>query len=70
MPKLSGHELARQVRMESWGRSVLLIASSGWGHDENKRESLAAGFDYHLVKPLDVDVLARLLVVGDADKEN
>lgn len=62
MPKLTGHQLARQVRAETWGKDVLLIASSGWGHDENKQESLAAGFDHHLVKPLDIDVLERLLV--------
>jgi signal transduction histidine kinase/CheY-like chemotaxis protein len=61
MPKLSGHDLARRVREESWGRGVLLIASSGWGQDESKRESMAAGFDHHLVKPLEVAQLERLL---------
>ena len=63
MPKLSGHELARLVRTEPWGRDVLLIASSGWGQDESKRDSLAAGFDHHLVKPVEIGTLERLLRV-------
>ncbi|MES1207053.1 MAG: ATP-binding protein [Pseudomonadota bacterium] len=63
MPKLSGHELARLVRTESWGRDVLLIASSGWGQDESKRDSLDAGFDHHLVKPVEIGTLERLLRV-------
>ena len=61
MPKLSGHELARHVRAEAWGRDVLLIASSGWGQDESKQDSLAAGFDHHLVKPVEIGTLERLL---------
>jgi signal transduction histidine kinase len=64
MPKLSGHELARHVRAEPWGRDVLLIASSGWGQDESKRDSLAAGFDHHLVKPVEIGTLERLLQVA------
>ncbi len=63
MPKLSGHELARVVRTEAWGRDVLLIASSGWGQDESKRDSLEAGFDHHLVKPVEIGTLERLLRV-------
>jgi len=61
MPKLSGHELARQVRAEPWGRDTLLIASSGWGQDESKQDSKDAGFNHHLVKPLEISVLERLL---------
>ncbi|HXJ23105.1 MAG TPA: ATP-binding protein [Polyangia bacterium] len=61
MPKLSGHELARRVRSEPWGRKVLLIAVSGWGQDESKQDSVAAGFDHHLVKPVEIGVLERLL---------
>ncbi|HVT08325.1 MAG TPA: ATP-binding protein [Polyangia bacterium] len=64
MPKLSGHELARHVRAEPWGREVLLIASSGWGQDESKQDSLAAGFDHHLVKPVEIGTLERLLAVA------
>lgn len=61
MPGLDGHELARAVRAETWGRNVLLIAASGWGQAERKQQSLDAGFDHHLVKPLDFAVLERLL---------
>ncbi|MFL5307282.1 MAG: ATP-binding protein [Polyangia bacterium] len=63
MPKLNGHELARYVRAEPWGREILLIASSGWGQDESKQDSLAAGFDHHLVKPVEIGTLERLLQV-------
>jgi signal transduction histidine kinase/CheY-like chemotaxis protein len=69
MPKLSGHELARRVRAEPWGRDVLLIAASGWSRDESKQDSLAAGFDHHLVKPIEIGALERLLAApaGRAD---
>jgi hypothetical protein len=42
---------------------VLMIASSGWGQDESKQDSLSAGFDHHLVKPVEIGVLERLLRV-------
>jgi len=61
MPKLSGHDLARQIRAEPWGRDLLLIASSGWSRDESKQDSMAAGFDHHLVKPIEIGALERLL---------
>ncbi|HXU64878.1 MAG TPA: ATP-binding protein, partial [Polyangia bacterium] len=66
MPRLSGHELARHVRREDWGQDVLLIAASGWGQEENKQGSFAAGFDHHLVKPIALDALERLLAVPPA----
>jgi signal transduction histidine kinase len=66
MPTLDGHEIARQVRGEPWGAGVLLIAASGWGQEEDKKESLAAGFDVHLVKPIEFDVLERLLATRPA----
>ena len=69
MPKLSGHDVARRVRAESWGGDVLLIASSGWGHEENKQDSLTAGFDVHLVKPIDIGALERLLAVQAPSNE-
>jgi signal transduction histidine kinase len=63
MPKLSGHDLARAIRAEPWGGGVLLIASSGWGREENKQSSLEAGFDHHLVKPVEIATFERLLSV-------
>jgi signal transduction histidine kinase/CheY-like chemotaxis protein len=61
MPGLDGHDLARRIRAEPWGRGVLLIAASGWGQAEDKEESRAAGFDHHLVKPLQPEALDALL---------
>ena len=58
LPKLGGHELARRIRQERWGRNMLLIALSGWGHDEDKKKSADAGFDRHFVKPIDLHLLA------------
>jgi CheY-like chemotaxis protein len=61
MPKMNGYEVARRIRKESWGGAMTLIAMTGWGQEEDKRRSQEAGFDLHLVKPVDPWALARLL---------
>jgi signal transduction histidine kinase/ActR/RegA family two-component response regulator len=61
MPLLDGYEVARRIRSQDWGRQVTLLAVTGWGQDADRRRSREAGFDLHLVKPLDVDKLAELL---------
>jgi signal transduction histidine kinase/ActR/RegA family two-component response regulator len=61
MPGMSGYEIARRVRRESWGRGALLLASTGWGQHEDKAKAFEAGFDYHLTKPVDPDQLLRLV---------
>ena len=61
MPALDGYEVARRIRSEPWGRTMVLVALSGWGQSEDLRRSREAGFDLHLVKPLNFDVLANLL---------
>jgi signal transduction histidine kinase/ActR/RegA family two-component response regulator len=61
MPGMSGYELARQIRQEDWGREALLIAVTGWGQQEDRERSRAAGFDHHLTKPVDPDALQGLL---------
>jgi PAS domain S-box-containing protein len=53
MPKMNGYEAARAMRQQPWGRDVVLVAVTGWGQDEDKRRSKEAGFDHHLVKPVD-----------------
>lgn len=61
MPGLNGYELARRIRSLDWGRSVVLVALTGWGQDNDRRQSREAGFDSHWVKPLDSRKLAALL---------
>ncbi len=61
MPGLSGYEVARRVRQGSLGRAVTLIAVTGWGQDRDKAQALAAGFNHHFTKPVDPELLGRLL---------
>jgi PAS domain S-box-containing protein len=61
LPKLSGHEVARRIRAQPWGREMLLVALTGWGQDAERRKSTEAGFDHHVVKPVDYAALMRLL---------
>ena len=61
LPGLSGYEVARRIRMEPWGSTALLIAVTGWGHEEDKRRALEAGFDYHMTKPLSLEDLKSTL---------
>jgi len=61
MPELDGYEVARRIRSQPWGRSITLVALTGWGQESDRRRSGEAGFDSHLVKPLDLEQLSRLL---------
>jgi signal transduction histidine kinase len=61
MPKLDGYEAARSIREQSWGQDMMLVALTGWGQAEDKRRSREAGFDAHLVKPIDFDALEELV---------
>jgi signal transduction histidine kinase len=62
MPKLDGCEVARRIRAESWGRNAVLVALTGWGQDADRRRSREAGFDMHLVKPVDPATICDMLV--------
>jgi CheY-like chemotaxis protein len=62
MPKLDGCEVARRIRAESWGRGTVLVALTGWGQEIDRRRSREAGFDLHLVKPVDPAALCDMLV--------
>jgi CheY-like chemotaxis protein len=61
MPELDGYEACRRIRSEAWGREMILIALTGWGQDEDRRRTAAAGFDQHLVKPVDSQALLKVL---------
>ncbi|HUG93426.1 MAG TPA: ATP-binding protein, partial [Planctomycetaceae bacterium] len=61
MPRLNGYEAARRIREQPWGQDMLLVALTGWGQEEDRKKSREAGFDGHLVKPVDYDALGKLL---------
>lgn len=60
MPRLNGHETARCIRQQPWGKGVVLVALTGWGQ-EDRRKSGEAGFDSHMVKPVEPVALEKLL---------
>ena len=64
MPKHNGYDVARAIRSTPWGRSMVLVAVTGWGQSDDKRRAREAGFDHHFTKPLDLDVLGAF--VSDA----
>jgi PAS domain S-box-containing protein len=64
MPGLNGYEVARKIREGSNGSAARLIAITGWGQESDKARALAAGFDYHLTKPIDLRRLSELLQPG------
>jgi signal transduction histidine kinase/ActR/RegA family two-component response regulator len=61
MPKLNGYDVCRRIREQPWGKSATIIALTGWGQEEDKRRSRQAGFDGHLVKPVEPAALEKLL---------
>jgi signal transduction histidine kinase/CheY-like chemotaxis protein len=61
LPKMNGYEAAREIRHEPWGKSMILVALTGWGQDEDKRRAAEAGFDHHMTKPVDPATLEGLL---------
>jgi CheY-like chemotaxis protein len=61
MPKMNGYEVAMRIRSQPNGQHMMLIAVTGWGQEIDRLRSRSAGFDHHLVKPVDVDQLQALL---------
>jgi DNA-binding response OmpR family regulator len=61
LPRLNGFDVARRLRESEDLRTVILVALTGWGHDEDRRRSKEAGFDHHMVKPADPAALDRVL---------
>ena len=64
MPEMDGFEVSRRIRATTDHRDVMLIALTGWGQEHDYRQSRAAGFDHHLVKPPDIDKLRDLVTGG------
>lgn len=69
LPKLNGYEACCRLRGEPWGKSITLIAVTGWGQDEDRQRSKEVGFDYHLVKPVDPHTLMTLLSSMSRDSQ-
>jgi CheY-like chemotaxis protein len=61
LPGMDGYDVARQLREEPGCKTAVIIAVSGYGQEEDRRRSRDAGFDHHLVKPVDFDSLLPLL---------
>jgi CheY-like chemotaxis protein len=72
MPGMSGHEVARRMRLEAWGRNAVLIALTGWGQEQDKQAAKAAGFDEHMTKPVDPETVERILagLLSDSSDES
>jgi CheY-like chemotaxis protein len=60
MPGMDGYSVAEQIRRQLGNEQVTLIALSGWGQEQDRLRSLAAGFDHHLTKPVDLEALQAL----------
>lgn len=69
LPGLTGHDVARLLRAQDWTRSVMLVAITGWGSPEDRRRSSEAGFDHHLVKPVLLEDLVKLVGAAPAIKD-
>jgi two-component system CheB/CheR fusion protein len=68
LPKLNGYDVCRRIREQPWGQNMVLVALTGWGLDEDRRQSKEAGFDHHMVKPVDFAALMSLLAELQAVK--
>ena len=64
MPKRNGFDVARHIRTQPWGEDCYVVALTGWGQEPDRARAREAGFDAHLVKPVEPGVLSRLLANG------
>ena len=61
LPKLNGYDACRRIRQESWSKDMFIVALTGWGQDEDRRRSAEAGFNRHVVKPVEFENLEKIL---------
>ena len=61
LPKLDGYEACRRIRAEPWADGVLMLALTGWAEPHDRLKAQAAGFDDHLVKPVEPSLFETLL---------
>ncbi len=63
---MNGYDLAKQIREQPWAGNVVLVALTGWEQEQHGGRSAESGFTHHLTKPVEVDVLQRILADVDA----
>lgn len=68
LPRLNGYETCRRIREQKDGRSMVIIAQTGWGQSEDRERTRDAEFDHHMVKPVDLNALTKLLADLQAAK--
>ena len=61
LPKLNGYDACRRIREQPWSKNIVLVAATGWGQEDDRRQAIEAGFNHHLVKPVDFATLTKLL---------
>ena len=65
LPGMNGYEVCRRIRKEPWGEAITIVALTGWGQKEDVRKSIEAGFNGHLVKPVELEALADVLAEAE-----
>jgi len=61
IPKLNGYDACRRIRKQPWGKDMVVVAVTGYGQESDIRSSREAGFDHHLIKPVDFRSIAKVL---------
>ncbi len=61
LPRMDGYEVCRRMRQREWGRQCLLVALTGWSSPEDQQRARDAGFDRHLVKPVEEPLLRQVI---------
>jgi CheY-like chemotaxis protein len=61
LPELNGYEVCRRIRAQPWGERMLLVACTGWGSPEDRERTRQAGFNFHLVKPIQLEAVLKLI---------
>ena len=69
LPRMNGLEACRRIRQHPWGRSMIVVALTGLGHDDDYENSEQSGFDMHLVKPVDPELLLTVLAATPRDRD-
>jgi PAS domain S-box-containing protein len=69
LPMLNGFEVCRRIRQSAEGDQIMIVAQTGWGQEEDRRRSKEAGFDFHLVKPIDSTALQKLMELHGSESE-